>query len=191
MKKIYLSLLLITLLASSCNRGAIHGRLTFSVAKHATPRVDYYGQIYITKLKVDTIAHYLNIVRVQESINKEKQYIHYAKDKNRIDSLNRIVADKQHVLADLMVDSVQFQKLERCAFENLERIKSDQKNTLELEADESGKYSTRLKAGKYYVVFVSEGAKRDNVLERRGQILIRETEIIKGEHIVLDAMFLP
>lgn len=190
MKKIYL-LLLVGVFFVSCDKGAVHGTVSYSVAKHAIPKVDYYAEIYLTQLNVDTIVRYLQIIETQEDIEKATEYLDYVYKQNEKDSLANLIIQKQQSLVKLMPKSFDFEKLEKQAFSSYQRIKYDVKNTIRLSADENGSFSAELKTGLYNVIIKSEGAKRNNVLERRGQIYITKTEVVKNKQNLINAVFIP
>ncbi len=180
MKKIYFLLLTIVLLLTSCNKGAINGYVTYQLSEFATPAIDQYAEIYITKDNVDTINLFLEIIELKENIHSYQQTIKRTNNQQIIDSLQKEISKKELLLNNKTPNERIFNLLSNRAMQNLIDIEDNKRNLKKI-VDNEGLYSTTIKAGNYNIVAISETIKKNNFLERHGKIVIKQVTVNNKE----------
>ncbi len=189
MNKIIIYILISLSLFTSCNSGSVSGRVTYQLSEFGSPAIDQYARVFFIQKNVDTIKTALTVLHLQKEIEKYQQCIETIKaDEHFIDSLRTRILEKESEIEQIITCETDFEKLSNTALENLYSIKESKTEKQEL-ADYDGSYSRSLDVGKYTIVAISDNLKKDNLLEKRGAIFIKEIDIQKGESIKVDINF--
>ncbi len=189
MKKISFLLLFGLFLLTSCNSGSVSGRVTYQLSEFGSPAIDQYARVFFVQKNVDTIKTVLTVLHLQKEVEKYQQYIETVKANEQfIDSLKTLIAEKETEIEQIIDCETDFEKFSNRALENLYRIKNN-RNIKQESADYDGSYSRSLDVGKYTIVAISDNVKKENLLEKRGAIFIKEIDIQKGKSIKVDINF--
>ncbi len=188
MKKRILFLFALLLLLVACNKGSVNGYVTYQLSEFGSPAVDQYAEIYLTQRNVDTISAFLTVVRLQEQIERHKKDIKRTDNRLIIDSLQKEIGEKEHLIAQKVSNQSEFLALSDKAMRSFIQIKEDNK-TYKALVDNEGLYSNTIKVGDYNLMAVSEMVKKDNLLERRGKLFITSISISKEKQVKVNINF--
>jgi hypothetical protein len=177
---------------SSCTKdpGKINGVATFFFNKYQGYKPDIGAKVYVTKLNCDSIKDFLFAEEINSSIEFDKSMIKEYKSMSLsgIEDLENQLKDSQIRLNKYAKDSADFRVKEVGISGSLFAIRTD-KNTLKTTVDGVGNYSIEVPPGDYYVIFISSGRKKSNMLESSGNIIVESVKVESKKTANVDAKF--
>lgn len=178
----------LSILFQSCDRVLVNGTVTYQTNEYAVSAVDRYAEVYWIRWDVSHLYKYLRIRHLENSITDNKMRMGYSADSVYVDSLSMVVRQEESLLKDLMLDSIGMLDLEKNAVADLAKIERGDW-TYRSVTDETGTYSRQVKRGVYTLLVISERIKRDNPLERRGEIFISPIAVENEDYVRIDVNF--
>lgn len=195
MKKTLL-ITMIAIFAISCKQepGTVTGVVTFFFNEYQGYKPDIGAEVYLTSENCDSINDYLNASHAKSRIELNNSSIEESKlygeeeNKEMINDLNKLIKSDQEIVDSYTKDTTIFSKNEDKAFSKLHRIKTN-KETYKTTVDGVGNFSIDVPPGKYNAIIVSVGRTKVNLLEVRGQIIIKSIEVKSKEKMNIDCKF--
>ena len=105
-----------------------------------------------------------------------------------INDLNKLIKSDQEIVSSYTNDTAIFDQNEEKAFSKLHKIRTNNE-TYKTTVDGVGNFTIDVPPGKYNAIIISVGRTKENLLEVRGQIIIKSIEVKSKEKTKLDIKF--
>lgn len=195
MKKVLL-INMIALLAISCKQepGTVTGVVTYFFNEYQGYKADVGAEVYLTSENCDSINNYLDASHAKQRIELNKLNLEelesYGENENSemINDLNKLIKSDQEIVSSYTKDTAIFDQNEEKAFSKLHKIKTNNE-TYKTTVDGVGNFTIDVPPGKYNAIIISIGRTKENLLEVRGQIIIKSIEVKSKEKTNVDIKF--